>query len=213
MVKGRTGQRVKLYVRGSILGFKRSKSNQYQNTSLMRPLPLLVKALRLFSRIATVAQGRCRRRLVFTCVTVYTVVRWYKTRGTRPTAGSRPRRRRGVQYYSSASISIARTDILNVSRSASSMELATGAMELAPCCAASSALRGASCTALMCYSPSSSLCLGSSPVISDLTHYMEKASYFTNAEKLKVGYTSCTWIRRATIGEGVWGSEVFGTVV
>ncbi|KAI4982691.1 hypothetical protein ZWY2020_023183 [Hordeum vulgare] len=60
-----------------------------------------------------------------------TVAVWYRTRGTRPTAGSRSRRRRGVQYYSSASISIARTDILNVSRSASSMELATGAMELA----------------------------------------------------------------------------------
>ncbi|KAE8813333.1 60S ribosomal protein L35a-1-like [Hordeum vulgare] len=40
MVKGRTGQRVRLYVRGSILGFKRSKSNQYENTSLMRPLPV-----------------------------------------------------------------------------------------------------------------------------------------------------------------------------
>ncbi|XP_044954244.1 uncharacterized protein LOC123404388 isoform X2 [Hordeum vulgare subsp. vulgare] len=35
--------------------------------------------------------------------------------GTLPTAGSWPRRRRGVQYYSSPSISIARTDILNVS--------------------------------------------------------------------------------------------------
>ncbi|KAI4963421.1 hypothetical protein ZWY2020_014125 [Hordeum vulgare] len=45
-----------------------------------------------------------------------TVAVWYRTRGTQPTAGSRPRRRRGVQYYSSASISIARTDILNVSR-------------------------------------------------------------------------------------------------
>ncbi|KAI5012988.1 hypothetical protein ZWY2020_027942 [Hordeum vulgare] len=56
MVKGRTGQRVRLYVRGSILGFKR-------------------------------------------------YMQW-----------KRSRRRRGVQYYSSASISIARTDILNVSR-------------------------------------------------------------------------------------------------
>uniref|UniRef100_A0A8R7P6U1 60S ribosomal protein L35a-3 n=1 Tax=Triticum urartu TaxID=4572 RepID=A0A8R7P6U1_TRIUA len=34
MVKGRTGQRVRLYVRGTILGFKRSKSNQYESTSL-----------------------------------------------------------------------------------------------------------------------------------------------------------------------------------
>ncbi|KAI5005533.1 hypothetical protein ZWY2020_032776 [Hordeum vulgare] len=31
----------------------------------------------------------------------------------------------------------------------------------------------------------------------------EKASYFTNAEKLKVGYTSRTRIRRATTGEGI----------
>ncbi|KAI4976495.1 hypothetical protein ZWY2020_050102 [Hordeum vulgare] len=36
MVKGRTGQRVRLYVRGTILGFKRSKSNQYENTSLVQ---------------------------------------------------------------------------------------------------------------------------------------------------------------------------------
>ncbi|KAI4987013.1 hypothetical protein ZWY2020_019813 [Hordeum vulgare] len=31
----------------------------------------------------------------------------------------------------------------------------------------------------------------------------QKASYFTNAEKLKVGYTSRTRIRRATAGEGI----------
>ena len=36
MVKGRTGQRVRLYVRGTILGFKRSKSNQYESTSLVQ---------------------------------------------------------------------------------------------------------------------------------------------------------------------------------
>ncbi|KAI4964613.1 hypothetical protein ZWY2020_060126 [Hordeum vulgare] len=39
----------------------------------------------------------------------------------------------------------------------------------------------------------------------------EKASYFTNAEKLKVEYTSRTRIRRATSGEGVrslWNSSV-----
>ncbi|KAG8093756.1 hypothetical protein GUJ93_ZPchr0012g22080 [Zizania palustris] len=36
MVKGRTGQRVRLYVRGTILGYKRSKSNQYENTSLVQ---------------------------------------------------------------------------------------------------------------------------------------------------------------------------------
>ncbi|KAJ4744618.1 60S ribosomal protein l35a [Rhynchospora pubera] len=36
MVKGRQGQRVRLYVRGSILGYKRSKSNQYENTSLVQ---------------------------------------------------------------------------------------------------------------------------------------------------------------------------------
>ncbi|KAI4962566.1 hypothetical protein ZWY2020_029135 [Hordeum vulgare] len=33
--------------------------------------------------------------------------------------------------------------------------------------------------------------------------FKEKASYFTNAEKLKVGYTSRTRIRRATTGEGI----------
>ncbi|KAI4992131.1 hypothetical protein ZWY2020_041994 [Hordeum vulgare] len=32
---------------------------------------------------------------------------------------------------------------------------------------------------------------------------LEKASYFTNVEKLKVGYTSRTRIRRATAGEGI----------
>uniref|UniRef100_A0A0D9WJJ0 Ribosomal protein L35Ae n=1 Tax=Leersia perrieri TaxID=77586 RepID=A0A0D9WJJ0_9ORYZ len=36
MVKGRQGQRVRLYVRGTILGYKRSKSNQYENTSLLQ---------------------------------------------------------------------------------------------------------------------------------------------------------------------------------
>uniref|UniRef100_A0A804Q9N7 Uncharacterized protein n=1 Tax=Zea mays TaxID=4577 RepID=A0A804Q9N7_MAIZE len=36
MVKGRTGQRVRLYVRGTILGYKRSKSNQYETTSLVQ---------------------------------------------------------------------------------------------------------------------------------------------------------------------------------
>ncbi|XP_037480352.1 60S ribosomal protein L35a-1-like [Triticum dicoccoides] len=34
--KRRTGQRVRLYVRGTILGFKRSKSNQYESTSLVQ---------------------------------------------------------------------------------------------------------------------------------------------------------------------------------
>ncbi|ESR45537.1 hypothetical protein CICLE_v10003310mg, partial [Citrus x clementina] len=35
-VKGRQGERIKLYVRGTILGYKRSKSNQYPNTSLIQ---------------------------------------------------------------------------------------------------------------------------------------------------------------------------------
>ncbi|KAE8805626.1 60S ribosomal protein L35a-1-like [Hordeum vulgare] len=39
MVKGRTGKRLRIYVRRNILGFKRSKSNEYENTPLMRPLP------------------------------------------------------------------------------------------------------------------------------------------------------------------------------
>ncbi|GFQ07527.1 60S ribosomal protein l35a-3 [Phtheirospermum japonicum] len=36
MVKGRQGERVRLYVRGTVLGYKRSKSNQYPNTSLVQ---------------------------------------------------------------------------------------------------------------------------------------------------------------------------------
>ncbi|XBI82148.1 hypothetical protein VPH35_090901 [Triticum aestivum] len=36
MVKGRTGQCIRLYVQGTILGFKRSKSNQYESTSLVQ---------------------------------------------------------------------------------------------------------------------------------------------------------------------------------
>ncbi|KAJ0705185.1 putative ribosomal protein L35A [Helianthus annuus] len=36
MVKGRQGERVRLYTRGTILGYKRSKSNQYPNTSLIQ---------------------------------------------------------------------------------------------------------------------------------------------------------------------------------
>ncbi|CAA6670047.1 unnamed protein product [Spirodela intermedia] len=36
MVKGRQGERVRLYVRGTILGYKRSKSNQCENTSLIQ---------------------------------------------------------------------------------------------------------------------------------------------------------------------------------
>ncbi|RVX17023.1 60S ribosomal protein L35a-1 [Vitis vinifera] len=36
MVKRRQGERVKLYVRGTILRYKRSKSNQYPNTSLIQ---------------------------------------------------------------------------------------------------------------------------------------------------------------------------------
>ncbi|KAK9127268.1 hypothetical protein Syun_016065 [Stephania yunnanensis] len=35
MVKG-SGERVRLYVRGTILGYKRSKSNQYPSTSLIQ---------------------------------------------------------------------------------------------------------------------------------------------------------------------------------
>ncbi|KAL9678136.1 hypothetical protein QQ045_015975 [Rhodiola kirilowii] len=36
MVKGRQGERVRLYVRGTVLGYKRSKVNQYPNTSLVQ---------------------------------------------------------------------------------------------------------------------------------------------------------------------------------
>ncbi|KAF2288569.1 hypothetical protein GH714_008643 [Hevea brasiliensis] len=36
MVKSRQGENVRLYVRGTILGYKRSKSNQYPNTSLIQ---------------------------------------------------------------------------------------------------------------------------------------------------------------------------------
>ncbi|XP_074592812.1 large ribosomal subunit protein eL33y-like [Curcuma longa] len=36
MVKGGNNDRVRLYVRGRILGYKRSKSNQYENTSLVQ---------------------------------------------------------------------------------------------------------------------------------------------------------------------------------
>nr|GEV93930.1 60S ribosomal protein L35a-1 [Tanacetum cinerariifolium] len=36
MVKGRQGERCRLYTRGTILGYKRSKSNQYPNTSLVQ---------------------------------------------------------------------------------------------------------------------------------------------------------------------------------
>ncbi|CAI8600129.1 unnamed protein product [Vicia faba] len=36
MVKGRQGERIRLYVRGTVLGYKRSKSNQYPNTSLVQ---------------------------------------------------------------------------------------------------------------------------------------------------------------------------------
>ncbi|CAN1853518.1 60S ribosomal protein L35a-3 [Linum perenne] len=36
MVKERQGERVRLYVRGTVLGYKRSKSNQYPNTSLVQ---------------------------------------------------------------------------------------------------------------------------------------------------------------------------------
>ncbi|KAL6123623.1 hypothetical protein ACLB2K_076142 [Fragaria x ananassa] len=36
MVKERQGERVRLYVRGTVLGYKRSKSNQYPNTSLIQ---------------------------------------------------------------------------------------------------------------------------------------------------------------------------------
>ncbi|CAA7060393.1 unnamed protein product [Microthlaspi erraticum] len=35
-MKGRQGERVRLYVRGTVLGYKRSKSNQYPNTSLIQ---------------------------------------------------------------------------------------------------------------------------------------------------------------------------------
>ncbi|XP_047339026.1 60S ribosomal protein L35a-3-like [Impatiens glandulifera] len=36
MVKGRQGETIRLYVRGTILGYKRSKSNQYPSTSLLQ---------------------------------------------------------------------------------------------------------------------------------------------------------------------------------
>ncbi|KAI4997710.1 hypothetical protein ZWY2020_053052 [Hordeum vulgare] len=112
MVKGRTGQRVRLYVRGSILGFKSySQACAWPFSWIGRRW--LKEDAAAIARSSPVPPAD-------------TVAAWYP-----PTVGSRPRRRRGVQYYSSASISIARTDILNVSRSASSMELATGAMELA----------------------------------------------------------------------------------
>ncbi|KAF5199877.1 60S ribosomal protein L35a-4 [Thalictrum thalictroides] len=35
-MKGRQGERVRLYVRGTVLGYKRSKSNQYPSTSLVQ---------------------------------------------------------------------------------------------------------------------------------------------------------------------------------
>ncbi|KAK9059729.1 hypothetical protein SSX86_020433 [Deinandra increscens subsp. villosa] len=36
MVKQRQGERIRLYTRGTVLGYKRSKSNQYPNTSLVQ---------------------------------------------------------------------------------------------------------------------------------------------------------------------------------
>uniref|UniRef100_M1BJ87 Ribosomal protein L33 n=1 Tax=Solanum tuberosum TaxID=4113 RepID=M1BJ87_SOLTU len=36
MVKGRQGERVRLCTKGKVLGYKRSKSNQYPNTSLVQ---------------------------------------------------------------------------------------------------------------------------------------------------------------------------------
>ncbi|KAI3939245.1 hypothetical protein MKX01_002113 [Papaver californicum] len=36
MVKGAQGERVRLYTRGTVLGYKRSKSNQYPTTSLVQ---------------------------------------------------------------------------------------------------------------------------------------------------------------------------------
>ncbi|XP_047314117.1 60S ribosomal protein L35a-3-like [Impatiens glandulifera] len=36
MVKGRQGETIRVYVRGTILGYKRSKSNQYPSTSLLQ---------------------------------------------------------------------------------------------------------------------------------------------------------------------------------
>ncbi|BBH06230.1 Ribosomal protein L35Ae family protein [Prunus dulcis] len=36
MVKGRQGERIRLYVRGTVLGYKRSKSNQYPSASLIQ---------------------------------------------------------------------------------------------------------------------------------------------------------------------------------
>ncbi|KAI3510370.1 hypothetical protein L1887_17309 [Cichorium endivia] len=36
MVKGREGERIRLYTRGTVLGYKSSKSNQYPNTSLVQ---------------------------------------------------------------------------------------------------------------------------------------------------------------------------------
>ncbi|XP_059655072.1 large ribosomal subunit protein eL33w-like [Cornus florida] len=36
MVKGRQGERVRLYVRGTVLGYKRLKSNQYPSTLLVQ---------------------------------------------------------------------------------------------------------------------------------------------------------------------------------
>ncbi|KAL5701245.1 60S ribosomal protein L35a-1 [Ranunculus cassubicifolius] len=36
LVKGRQGERVRLYVRGTVLGYKRSKSNQYPSRTLVQ---------------------------------------------------------------------------------------------------------------------------------------------------------------------------------
>ncbi|KAJ0984065.1 hypothetical protein J5N97_002421 [Dioscorea zingiberensis] len=80
MVKGRQGERVRLYVRGTILGYKRSKSNQQENTSLIQiegvntkeevawsPALMGTAVLSELSSGPTCRQSPWDRRLGFSC--------------------------------------------------------------------------------------------------------------------------------------------------
>ncbi|XP_066394473.1 large ribosomal subunit protein eL33y-like [Miscanthus floridulus] len=61
MVKGRQGQRVRTYVRGMILGYKRSKSNQYEHTSLLQIEGVSTKRIAYMYKAKTKSDGTAVR--------------------------------------------------------------------------------------------------------------------------------------------------------
>ncbi|XP_010243420.1 PREDICTED: 60S ribosomal protein L35a-2-like [Nelumbo nucifera] len=70
MVKGHQGKRVRLYVRGTVLGYKRSKSNQYPNMSLIQIEGVNTKEVTWYchKQLAYIYKGNVKNRTHYRCI-------------------------------------------------------------------------------------------------------------------------------------------------